>query len=336
MVVEQAQTGRRCGGNAQQCCATCGYAPLGLYKLVLATEFGAADIPHPRTVGLSEFRAATPVSGCEPSCETSGVPIVSSADGTPIAWEESGVGRRVLLVHSFPDASMWRLVLRHFPDDLGAVWMDRRGRGGSGRGEEYVDFNAEVDDVFAVAALLEPGAVLVAHSIGAVIALEALRRDTSPFAGAVLYEPPVPVDDNPTPGRREMLAALDDGRNGAAVEAWLRTSVRMDNAAIEAYKASPAWPRASDTIWTMRREGEARERLHPADDRYAEIDIPVRLLLGTETPPHHEDSIRLLERQLPDCRTVILEGHGHGAHVTAPDLIAKAVVELIDELDALR
>ena len=228
---------------------------------------------------------------------------------------------------------MWRLVLRHLPDDLGVIWMERRGRGGSGRGEEYVDFNAEVDDVLAVAALLEPGAVLVAHSIGAVIALEALRRDSTPFAGAVLCEPPVPVDDLPTPGRSEMLAALDDGRNDAAVEAWLRRSVCMDEAAVEAFKASPAWPRALETIWTMRREGEARQRLHPADDRYSRVGIPVRLLLGTETDAHHKESIRLLERQLPDCRTVILEGQGHGAHVTAPDLVAGAVVELIRELD---
>lgn len=137
---------------------------------------------------------------------------MESADGTPIAWQESGSRRRVLLVHSFPDASMWRLVLPYLPDDVGAVWMDRRGRGRSGRGEDYADFNAEVDDVLAVAALLEPDTVLGGHSIGAVIALETLRRDTTPFAGAVLYEPPLPIDDSPTPGRAEMLTALDEGR----------------------------------------------------------------------------------------------------------------------------
>jgi len=259
-----------------------------------------------------------------------------SADGTPIAWDETGRGRRVLLVHSFPDASMWRLVLRHLPDDVGAVWMERRGRGGSGRGEEYVDFGAEVADVLAVAALLEPGAVLVAHSIGAVIALEVLRHDATPFAGAVLYEPPIPVDDGPTPGRAEMLAALEDGRDEAAVEAWIRSSVRMAEPAIAAFRASPAWPRAVETIWTMRREGEALQRLHPAGERYAGVSIPVRLLLGTETDPHHEESIRLLERQLPDCRIVMLEGHGHAAHVTAPDLVAAAVVELTRELERRR
>lgn len=231
---------------------------------------------------------------------------------------------------------MWRLVLRHLPDDAGAIWMDRRGRGGSGRGDDYVDFGPEVDDVLAVAALLEPGAVLVGHSIGAVIALETLRRDTTPFAGAVLYEPPLPVDDRPTPGRTEMLNALDEGRHEDAVEAWARKSVRLPGPAVEAFKASPAWPRAVEAIWTMRREGEALRRLHGDDSRYAQIHIPVRLLLGTETPPHQVDAARLLERQLPHCRTVMLEGQGHSAHVTAPELVASAVSELTRELERLR
>jgi pimeloyl-ACP methyl ester carboxylesterase len=262
--------------------------------------------------------------------------VVESADGTPIAWQESGGRRQVLLVHSFPDASMWRLVMPHLPDDVGAVWMDRRGRGGSGRGEDYADFSAEVDDVLAVAALLEPDAVLVGHSIGAVIALETLRRDTTPFAGAVLYEPPLPIDDSPTPGRSEMLTALDEGRHEDAVEAWARRSVRLPAPAVEAFKVSPAWPRAVEAIWTMRREGEALRGLHGDDHRYAHVAIPVRLLLGTETPPHHVDAIRRLERQLPNSRTVMLEGHGHSAHLTAPELVAAAVVELTRELESSR
>jgi pimeloyl-ACP methyl ester carboxylesterase len=86
----------------------------------------------------------------------------------------------------------------------------------------------------------------------------------------------------------------------------------------------------------MRREGEARQRLYPADDRYAEVSIPVRLLLGSESGPHHVEATRLLERQLPNCRIVTLEGQGHTAHMTAPDLIAAAVVELSCDLGQVR
>lgn len=266
-------------------------------------------------------------------CQAAEVPVVGSPDGTPIAWEESGGRRRVLLVHSFPDASMWRLVLRCLPDGLGAVWMDRRGRGGSGRGEEYVEFNAEAADVLAVAELLEPNAVLVGHSIGAVIALEALRHDATPFAGAVLYEPPFPVDEAPTPGREEMLTALDEGRHDDAVEAWALRSARLPEPAVEAFKASAAWPRAVEAIWTMRREGEALRRLHGDEDRYTQISIPVRFLLGTETSSNHVAAIRLLEGVLPNCQTVMLEGQGHSAHVTAPDLVASAIVDMVQDLE---
>jgi pimeloyl-ACP methyl ester carboxylesterase len=52
----------------------------------------------------------------------------------------------------------------------------------------------EVDDVAAVAALLNGPRLLVGHSSGAVVALEALAASPSMFAGAVVYEPPVVIN----------------------------------------------------------------------------------------------------------------------------------------------
>jgi pimeloyl-ACP methyl ester carboxylesterase len=49
----------------------------------------------------------------------------------------------------------------------------------------------EAGDVLALAEAIGERVVLVGHSSGGVVAIEALARSPSPFAGAVLYEPPI-------------------------------------------------------------------------------------------------------------------------------------------------
>lgn len=59
--------------------------------------------------------------------------------------------------------------------------------------------------------------------------------------------------------------------------------------------------------------------------------MPTLLLAGTETKDHPSFAVEALESLLPDARTVLLEGQGHGAHVGAPDLVARAVADFVVE-----
>lgn len=190
---------------------------------------------------------------------------VTVADGTAIGWTEEGAGRPLLLVHGgVADASAWASVRPLLPQDVRVVAMDRRGRGRSGRGDNRpYSLEVEADDVLAVAEAVGGGVVVVGHSIGATIALQALRRCGELVAGAVLYEPPLPGMPSGLGSSAAMLDALDDGRDEEALLAFLRDMVKLAPSDIDAYRASPAWPSRIAVIWTMRRESKSLERLTP-------------------------------------------------------------------------
>ncbi len=75
---------------------------------------------------------------------------VTSKDGTPIAYWTSGKGPPLVLVHGTPaDHTRWRPLLPYLESHTIVHAMDRRGRGGSGDGEDYA-LEREYEDIAAV------------------------------------------------------------------------------------------------------------------------------------------------------------------------------------------
>jgi pimeloyl-ACP methyl ester carboxylesterase len=92
----------------------------------------------------------------------------------------------------------------------------------------------EVEDVLALAKVLGEPMVIVGHSSGAVVALEALVAAPSAFAGAVLFEPPVATGPEPGDGALERAkAAIAAGKPGTAMQIFVCDAVGMP--------ASQAW-----------------------------------------------------------------------------------------------
>ena len=193
-------------------------------------------------------------------------------------------------------------------------------------------FEQEADDLLAVAHALGGNVILVGHSLGAVIGLQALRRAGSLLAGAILYEPP----HTGTPAQMEtseaMLTALDEGRDEDALVAFFREVAKFAPADIESYRASPTWPTRVSVVWTMRRESDAFTALDPDLSRYADIRCPIELLVGETTATFQRQAVEALASVLPNARITTLEGQGHTAHVRAPHLIADAVARMISGL----
>ncbi len=260
---------------------------------------------------------------------------VEAADGTVIGWEESGCGRVVVLVHGGAvDARSWGLVRRLLPGSFRTVAVDRRGRRRSGRGEDATHtLDVEADDLLAVASALGGHVVVAAHSIGATIALEAMRRSAGLIAGAVLYEPPHPGAPSWQGQPPDMRAAIDDGRHDDALVIFLRDVVELTAGEIEAFRSSPGWARSVSLMWTLRREGASLRALDPDFSRYHDIRVPVELLVGGRTARHLVEVIEALARVLPDARVTALPGQGHGALLSAPQLVADAISTFCRRLD---
>ena len=100
---------------------------------------------------------------------------VTSVDGTPIAYERTGGGPPLGLVHGTAgDHTRWELgdVRAALAEHHTVYAMDRRGRGGSGDAQGY-DLEREYEDVASVVASIDEPVHLLGHSHGAICALEA-------------------------------------------------------------------------------------------------------------------------------------------------------------------
>lgn len=119
---------------------------------------------------------------------------VSSADSTLIAYERTGDGPPLVLVHGGAAGSHldWQPVLPQLAEHFTVYAVDRRGRGGSGDAGEY-ELEREFEDVAAVVDAVAEPVRLLGHSFGAICSLEATLH-TDNVSKLVLYEPAFPAE----------------------------------------------------------------------------------------------------------------------------------------------
>src|SRR5271165_6209578 len=103
----------------------------------------------------------------------------------------------MLLVHgSLLNGTLsWGAVLPKLAERFTVYAMDRRGRAPSGDAREYSIAN-EADDIGGVVDAIGGQVVVLAHSYGALAALEAADR-LKTVSHAILYEPPVMIAARP-------------------------------------------------------------------------------------------------------------------------------------------
>jgi pimeloyl-ACP methyl ester carboxylesterase len=161
-------------------------------------------IRHQSSIFTLQFRRPEPgpVSPTTPNTYASaaglGVRLVlmittSSADGTEVRAVDEGQGPVILILHpGSDDGRSWGKVAALLARRFRVVRLHRRQYRLDIAGAP-VTIGQEVDDVLAVVKVTGNPVVLVGHSSGGVVALEALVSSRSSFAGAVLYEPPVVI-----------------------------------------------------------------------------------------------------------------------------------------------
>jgi pimeloyl-ACP methyl ester carboxylesterase len=259
---------------------------------------------------------------------------ITSKDGTSIAYQRSGVGTPLVLVHGTGGAySRWLPLLPALEPHFSVYAVDRRGRGESGGSDAYA-IDREFEDTAAVVDSIGEPVNLLGHSYGAMCALEAALL-TRNLRKLVLYEPPIAVEGVPIypAGVIEQLQALlEVGDRAGVLTTFMREVVRMPANELELFQSSSAWPARVAAAHTLPRELRAHEQYRLKAERFKGLTTPTLLLVGGASPDFFKTAIAKVNAALPTSRVVVLPGQQHIAMDTAPELFVREVIAFLLEV----
>jgi len=193
----------------------------------------------------------------------------------------------------------------------------------------------QVAEVLSVARGLGEPCVIVGHSSGAIVALEALAADPGPFAGGVLYEPPTPLPDFPLGEETTVLracSALAAGRIGRALQIFLHEGVEVSPWVSAVAPAMTLLPEVRRFVARQIDDFESIIDLGVRSQTYAGISRPVWFLTGEKSPAHLQQRCERLAVTLPQADLVRLPGVGHGANQSNPRQLAELICDLVKSL----
>lgn len=180
---------------------------------------------------------------------------VTSADGTSIAYDETGDGPVVVIVNGAMSTAADAAGLATALAEAGfrAVTWDRRARGASGdvRGSTP---EREVDDLAAVIRATGGEAAVLGHSSGAVLALFAASLGV-PVRALFLSEPPLRFGvDEPAADLADRLQAfVDEGHPDEAIVTFQLEGVGLPREMVDGIRASDQFaallPLAQSTVY---------------------------------------------------------------------------------------
>jgi pimeloyl-ACP methyl ester carboxylesterase len=247
---------------------------------------------------------------------------VTAPDGARLGVDVAGDGPPLVMVHGAGSARWGFDLLRPLLEPRFTVWaVDRRGRGDSGDRDGAYSVEREFDDVAAVVRAAGDGALLFGHSYGGLVAAGAAGR-LDGLPRLALYEPPMGgvLADEAWIERFE--ADLAAGERGAAVRRFLRDVGGYTDAEIDAMEETPVWERRLAVAPTVPRELRAELALSRGDLGLTGLALSCLLLVGSESPGWARASTAAFAADLPEAEVRTLEGHGHGAAVSGPELLA--------------
>lgn len=259
--------------------------------------------------------------------------VVTSTDGTPIAFEQMGSGPPLVLVHGNADVhKFWDLagVRSAFAERCTVYAISRRGRGASGDTAAY-ELEREARDVAAVVDSIDRPVTLLGHSGGALYSLESTLY-TDNLRKLVLNQPPIAVGGNVLDIEEaitEMKRLLDDGENEQALVLFLRDVGQLTSNELDTVRSAPIWNEMVEAAQTLPRELRAIAEYEFDAARFAELTTPTLLLSGGESPPLYRDATEAVSAALPNSRIVTFDEHAHEPMNTAPDRFVDEVLTFI-------
>ena len=190
----------------------------------------------------------------------------------------------------------WTPVMDRLAGDYQVAAFDLLGHGGSPVPDDLLEYTRDraLDDIDDLIDLLARAPVLIGHSLGGYLALAHAATRPGVARGLVVL--------NTGPGFRDPEKR----------EAWNERSRR------NAHRFGVV-PQAAEL--NLQHDSVVM-------DNIAGIGIPALVLAGTDDRPEYESAGRYLERKMPHCRFVAVDGGGHTMHERSH------VIQIADLIDA--
>jgi pimeloyl-ACP methyl ester carboxylesterase len=252
-----------------------------------------------------------------------------SADGTGIAFDRSGAGPAIILVHgaftgkAHPILSDVALALARW---FTVFNYDRRGRGDSGDTPPY-GAEREVEDLAALVEIAGGSAMVFGGSSGAGLALQATAQNPA-ISKVAVWEPPYHVDDSapklPHDFAEWLAALVRNGRRADAVELFMVGAAAAPAEAVAAMRLQPSWSDCEALAHTLAYEAAIMGpgNALPAE-RLAAIAQPTLVLTGGNSPAWMTNAGAAVARTIPGAVHRVLEGQTHSVSPAslAPELL---------------
>ncbi len=255
---------------------------------------------------------------------------VLSKDGTPIAFERSGIGQPLILVdgalcsRSFgPMPKLVPLLEPHFT----VYWYDRRGRNDSGETAPY-SVAREVEDLEALVNEAGGSAFVYGVSSGAVLALEAAAHGV-PIRKLALYEPPLGLDKKEPP--TDHVAALNRriaaNRRSDAVRYFMRDMVGVPAPFVFVMRFMPMWSKLEAVAHTLPYDAALVGDPSLLKRRAATVSVPTLVIGGEKSPAVLREAVQAVGAAVPGAKRRLLAGQTHDVK---PQVVAPVLVEYFE------
>jgi sigma-B regulation protein RsbQ len=266
----------------------------------------------------------------EPESAPAGPGSVTAADGVPIAYTVSGSGSPALVfIHGWMcNQGFWAAQVSAFAPTHAVVTIDLAGHGASGMVREGWPLMAFGGDVqAAVEQLGLDRVILVGHSMGGPVALEAARLMPDRVIGVVAVDALQNADFELDPERTAELLAMWD-RDFAGTCSGFVTSMfpeTAEPALVDRVESEMCSAPAESSVAQLRQFlGYDMKRAFSA------VEVPVRCINADGYPTNVEGN----RAYHPDFDAVVMTGVGHFLMMEQPEVFNRHLVEIVAEIDA--
>jgi pimeloyl-ACP methyl ester carboxylesterase len=267
-------------------------------------------------------------------------------NGVRLYYELHGSGEPLVLVHgSWGDARSWRFVVPGLAESFRVVVYDRRGHSRSERPDRPGSVDEDGDDL---AALLEALGLAPAHvvtnSYGGNIALRLATRRSEVFRSLSCHEPPLwgLLEDDPEPreilqqGARNLEAVgqrIAQGDHEGAARQFVE-EVAFGPGAWESELPPELRAIFVDNAPTFLDELEDPNQLRVDEDALSQLELPVRLTQGSQSPPTFPAVIDRLVELIPRVSRETIDGAAHVPQLTMPERYVEVTTRAVQRAAA--